>query len=131
MTFNFSIWPGEGKAPWWRGERGGGGAGNQNRLAQRASVLSGSGRWVNKGRKEKQARIQRRSRGFASSGVVITMGADTFPLLIWWDEEFLTGHWAGGGGGGWGGPVTKQLLWRKVMWKSGFVTFKGDFLGGK
>lgn len=74
------------------GDRGGG---NLNRSAQRASVLSGSERWVNKKggwREEKQAWIQRRSRSFASSGFVITMGADTFPLLIWWDEEFLGGN---------------------------------------
>lgn len=60
-----------------------------------------SKRWVNKGKKKsKQARIQQRSRSFASSGVVITMEADTFPLLIWWDEDSSGGKvaWQYSGG---------------------------------
>lgn len=53
--------------------------------------------------KEKQARILQRSRSLASSGFVITIEADTFPLLIWWDEVCSRG----------GGGETKQK-WRKL-----------------
>lgn len=43
-------------------------------------------------KKEKQERILQRSRRLASSGFVITMEADTFPLLIWWDEVCSRGE---------------------------------------
>lgn len=60
----------------------------KNRTDSSACVCPlGWERWVNKGKKEKHERIQQRSRSFASSGFVITMEADTFPLLISWDED--------------------------------------------